>query len=107
MKRSVQRQFGFTARVVYWRGPAPFVYAAIPPDVGAEIQAISSEVSYGWGCIPVLAEIGGQDFRTALFPKDGSNLLPLKAAVRKALPPFDIGDSLAVNMTIEEPGSGL
>jgi hypothetical protein len=93
--------FRFTAEVVYWRGPAPFLYAAIPGEVGAQIQSMSRQVSYGWGCIPVVASIAGQDFATALFPKDGSYLLPLKVAVRKKLPPIEIGDSLEVEMRIE------
>ena len=97
----MQRQFHFTAEVVYWRGPAPFIYAAIPPDVGARIQAVSSKVSYGWGCIPVVAEIGGESFTTALFPRDESYLLPLKVAVRKKLPPMEIGDSVDVSMDFE------
>lgn len=96
-------EFRFTAEVVYWRGPAPYLYAAIPSEVGAQIQAVSSQVSYGWGCIPVVARIAGQDFATSLFPKDGSYLLPLKVAVRQKLPPMEIGDSLDVEMRLEAP----
>jgi hypothetical protein len=93
-------EFSFSAQVVYWRGPAPFIFAAVPGDVGAQIQSVSHLVSYGWGCIAVEAEIGDYRFTTALFPKDGSYLLPLKVAVRKQLPPIEIGDSIAVRMRI-------
>lgn len=34
--------------------------------------------------IPVAATIGGTRFTTALFPKDGGYLVPLKSAVRQA-----------------------
>ena len=36
-----------------------------------------------WGQVPVVAEIDGTRFTTALFPKDGRYLVPLKDAVRK------------------------
>ena len=94
-------EFSFSAQVVYWRGPAPFIFAAVPGDVGAQIQSVSHLVSYGWGCIPVEAEIGDYRFTTALFPKDGSYLLPLKVAVRRKLPPIETGDRIAVRMRIE------
>ena len=41
-------------------------------------------VTYGWGMIPVRARIGNTEFTTALIPKDGSYLLPLKDKVRGA-----------------------
>ncbi|UYN99213.1 MAG: DUF1905 domain-containing protein [Devosia sp.] len=90
--------FSFAAKVVYWRGPAPFIFAAVPSDIGAQIQAVSNTVSYGWGCIAVEAQIGGHGFTTALIPRDGSYLLPLKVAVRQKLPPIEIGDSVDVVM---------
>ena len=34
--------------------------------------------TYGWGVIPVEVRIGGVDFETSLFPKDGGYLLPLQ-----------------------------
>lgn len=93
--------FEFTAEVVYWRGPAPFIFAQVPQDVGAQIQAVSSTLSYGWGCIAVEARIGGIDFTTSLFPRQGGYLLPLKVALRKKLPPIEIGDRLNVEMRFE------
>ena len=46
--------------------------------------AVASIVSYGWGVIPVTARIGTTTWTTSLFPKDGSYLVPLKDAIRKA-----------------------
>lgn len=92
--------FRFSAEIIYWRGPAPFIFAQVPDDVSAQIEAISSQVSYGWGCIAVVAEIAGVAFTTAIIPKNGRYLLPLKVAVRKSLPPIDIGDSIEVAMRI-------
>jgi len=92
--------FSFEGEVIYWRGPAPFLFVALPPATGAEIAALGSAVSYGWVCVPVLARIGAVEFSTSLFPRNGSYVLPLKVAARKALPPMDVGDRLVVHMTI-------
>ena len=46
---------------------------------------LKKQASYGWGVIPVRAEIAGVAFETSLFPKDGTYLLPLAAAVRKRI----------------------
>ena len=92
-------QFEFDATVIYWRGPAPYFYAPIPPAHVDDIRRASKLVSYGWGVIPVEAAVAGIRFTTSLFPKDGGYLLPLKDAVRK---PNGItaGDRIRVGMTI-------
>jgi hypothetical protein len=56
-------------------------------------------VSYGWGMIPVTAQIGRTKWETSLFPKDGRYVVPLKAAVRKA-ETLDLGDTVSVRLTI-------
>jgi hypothetical protein len=99
--------YRFNAEIIHWRGPAPFIFAAVPGDVSAQIEAVSSRVSYGWGCIAVRAEIAGIAFATAIIPKDGRYLLPLKVAVRKRLPPIDIGDSIEVAMQFETRPASL
>lgn len=73
----------FRAPVIEWRGPAPYFYARIPPEESDTIAEFSRALTYGWGAIPVMAQIGATQFRTALFPKDGGYLLPLRADVRK------------------------
>jgi Domain of unknown function (DUF1905). len=72
----------FRAPVIEWRGPAPYFYARVPPDESDTIAEFSRALTYGWGAIPVMAQIGATQFRTALFPKDGGYLLPLRADVR-------------------------
>lgn len=76
-------RFSFSAEVIHWRGPAPFYFARLPADVAAEISRLAKSVTYGWGVVPVEAEIDGTQFRTSLFPREGGYLLPLKDAVRK------------------------
>ena len=67
-----------------WRGPSPFYFVALSPEVSAEVKELAPAVTFGYGMIPGVATIGRSDFTTALFPKDGVYLLPLRKAVRKA-----------------------
>ena len=89
----------FTASIIEWRGPAPFHFAPIPSEKTDGVRWAARLASYGWGCVPVEAEIRGVAFATSLFPRDGGYLLPLKTAVRR-----DIGigpdDRIAVRMRI-------
>ncbi|AKJ15163.1 hypothetical protein ABB07_35425 [Streptomyces incarnatus] len=92
-------ELAFAGRVVQWRGPAPYYFVAVPEAECADIREVAALASYGWGVIPVEARIGGTDFTTSLFPKDGGYLLPLKSAVRRpeGLAP---GDEVTVAMTV-------
>lgn len=74
----------FEGEAIWWRGPAPFVFVPVPAELSAEIKAISSRVTYGWGVIPVVAKIGNSEYTTSLFPKDGTYLVPVKVAIQKA-----------------------
>lgn len=76
-------EFAFEGPVIEWRGPAPFYFVAIPEDQSVDIKDVAKGIEY-WGQVPVTARIGTTHFGTALFPKDGRYLLPLKAAVRSA-----------------------
>jgi hypothetical protein len=56
-------------------------------------------VTYGWGVIPVTAQIGDTSWQTSLFPKDGRYLVPVKAQVRKA-EALELGDVVTVNLIV-------
>lgn len=75
--------FEFEGLVIEWRGPAPFYFVRIPEEESADIKFAAKGVEY-WGQVPVVVRIDGVEFVTALFPKDGLYLLPVKDAVRKA-----------------------
>ncbi len=75
--------FEFEGPVIEWRGPAPFYFVRIPEDHSEDIKFAAKGVEY-WGQVPVCVRIGDVEFSTALFPKDGLYLLPLKDAVRKS-----------------------
>jgi len=90
----------FSGEITYWRGPSPFHFIAVPADDCREIRAISSLVTYGWGVIPVTARIGETQWTTALFPKNGGYLVPVKDVVRRA-EGLALGDAPTVALTIE------
>jgi len=88
----------FSGEVFVWRGPAPYYFVAVPPPESDDIRAISAAVTYGWGMIPVRARIGGTEWRTSLWPKDGGYVVPIKAAVRRA---EDFGEGDVVGVRLE------
>lgn len=90
----------FSNEVVYWRGPAPWYFVPTDDRASDEIEAIARDVTYGWGCIPVDATIGGTTYYTALFPREGAFFVPVKAAVRKK-EQIDLGDVVEVHLTIK------
>ena len=92
----------FTATVIHWRGPAPFHFVAIPGDQVGEVRWAARIASYGWGCVPVEASADGVAFTTALFPRDGGYMLPIKTAVRRQAG-IDLGDTIAMTMRIVAP----
>ncbi len=89
----------FTGDVWYWRGPSPFFFVTVPDDESAELRAVANDVSYGWGMVPVRAMVGGTRWTTALFPKDGRYVVPLKDAVRLA-EQIDQGDTVTVHLEV-------
>ena len=90
----------FRGEIVYWRGPSPFHFIPVPEDGCREIHAISTLVTYGWGAIPVTARIGGTEWTTSLFPKDGGYLVPIKDTVRRA-EGLVLGDEPTIALTID------
>jgi hypothetical protein len=91
-------EFEFEGPVVEWRGPAPFYFVRIPDEDSADLKVAAAGVEY-WGQVPVVVEIGDVTFTTALFPKDGAYLLPVKDAVRKAAG-IQLGQSVAIRLRV-------
>lgn len=89
----------FTGEIIYWRGPAPFLFVAVPWEQSEAIKLIAAQVSYGWGCIPVHARIGETEWKTSLFPKNGLYLVPIKMSVQRA-ESLDVGDHVAIRLEI-------
>lgn len=91
--------FEFSGEVWYWRGPAPFFFVTVPEAEAAEIKRHERMISYGWGMIPVTASIGQTTWTTAMFPKNGRYILPLKDKVRKA-EGIEEGHEIAVSISL-------
>ena len=91
----------FSGELWYWRGPAPFYFITVPDEPSVALHALSADVSYGWGMIPVRARIGGSDWETSLFPRDGRYVVPIKDAIRSA-EGLAQGDTVTVRLTIRQ-----
>ena len=89
----------FQGEVFHWRGPSPYHFVRVPEDAAGLIHAVAPMVTYGWGVIPAEGRVGRTDFTTALFPKDGGYLVPIKDAIRKA-EDLVVGDEVEILLVI-------
>jgi hypothetical protein len=90
----------FTGPVIEWRGPAPYHFVAVPEDEAALIESVSAGITYGWGMIPADVTIGETTWYTALWPRQGSYVVPLKARLRKA-EGIELDDVVTVRLTLD------
>jgi hypothetical protein len=93
----------FSGEIWFWRGPAPWHFVTVPEPESAELEATAAFVSYGWGMIPVTAQIGSTRWETSLFPKDGQYIVPLKTWVRRD-EELEIGDTVTIRLAVRGPG---
>ena len=77
-------QLRFSGEIWFWRGPAPFHFVTVPPAESEMIGEVASVVTYGWGMIPASVTIGDTTVTTALWPKDGGYIVPIKKAIQDA-----------------------
>ena len=98
----MELELAFSGEVIHWRGPAPHHFVPVPPEPAAELAEAAAGLSYGWGCIPVVARTGDTTWTTSLIPRHGGYLVPLKAAVRRA-EGIELGDTVAVQLTASGP----
>jgi Domain of unknown function (DUF1905) len=89
----------FSGEIWHWRGPAPYYFVTVPAAECEALKASSKLVTYGWGMIPVEAQIGSTGWKTSLFPKEGGYVVPLKDSVRKA-EGLEEGDEVTVHLEI-------
>jgi hypothetical protein len=93
-------QMAFSGEMWFWKGPAPWHFVTVPDEECGALEAVSGSVSYGWGMIPVTAQIGDSEWRTSLWPKDGRYVVPVKTWVRRA-EGLDVGDVVTVNLAVD------
>jgi hypothetical protein len=89
----------FKGEIFHWRGPAPYLFVAVPEEPSRDIKEVSALVTYGWGVIPVHARIGKTEWKTSLFPKNGRYLVPIKMSVQKS-EHLDVGDRVVIQLEV-------
>ena len=99
MNNSAQMNIDFSGKIWFWKGPAPWYFVTVPEEQCRDLKAISGSVTYGWGMIPVHARIGKTEWKTSLWPKDDSYIVPIKASVRKA-EKLEEGDTVTLRLGV-------
>jgi hypothetical protein len=89
----------FSGEVWHWKGPAPHHFVTVPEDECEDLAETAAMVSYGWGMIPVTVRIGGTEWTTSLWPKDGRYIVPLRLDVRRR-EGIDVGDTVTVRLAV-------
>lgn len=89
----------FSGLLWFWRGPAPWYFVTVPAEQSGTLKAASGLVTYGWGMIPVHAQIGATRWKTSLFPQGDLYVLPVRASVRQA-EGLNEGDLVPVRMDV-------
>ena len=84
----INLSFSFSGECWLWQAEkAAWHFVTLPKAQSEEISFFNENVSVkkrGWGSVPVIAIIGGSEWKTSLFPqaKEGTYILPIKADVR-------------------------
>ncbi len=91
-------QWVFDGRVIEWRGPAPFLFVPMRKRDTEDVKELARGVAY-WGQVPVIVTIGETEFATAMWPKDGRYLVPIKVAVQRS-EKIGVGDRVRVRVRI-------
>lgn len=89
-----------------WRGPAPYHFVTVPPEVCEELRIVAADVTYGWGMIPVEATIGSTTWETSLWPRAGGYVVPIKDVARRA-EQIELGDVVDVSLVVATRGGRL
>jgi hypothetical protein len=92
-------ELSFDGQLWSWRGPAPYHFISVPPDGVPAIKSLAADVTYGWGMIPAEVCIGASRWKTALWPKDGGYVIPIKDQYRRA-EHLAVGDTVTVGLAV-------
>jgi hypothetical protein len=96
-------EFSVSNPLIEWRGPAPFYFVAIDEADSKIIKSVAMEYSYGWGVIYVTVTVAKTTWTTAVIPKDGRYLIPMKEAMRKAVG-VELGDVVKMKVKLGKNG---
>lgn len=90
----------FTVRGKVWRyeGPGGWHFVSVGAKQSSQVKNTPMLAKVGWGNVPVVARIGGSEWRTTLFPtKEGRYLIAIKADVRRR---EKIAEGATVSITV-------
>lgn len=90
----------FEGEIWYWRGPAPFHFVTVPPVESETIHDVAAVVTYGWGMIPATVTIGTTTVTTALWPKDGGYIVPIKKELQER-EGVTVGDVVSIALDVD------
>lgn len=77
--------YTFSAELWQYLGKGGWYFVSLPTDIALEIRNNLKWQEEGWGRMKAIAEIGGSQWKTAIWfdKKRETYLLPLKAEIRK------------------------
>jgi hypothetical protein len=78
-------EFKTQGELFEWRGPAPYYFVKVDPEISALVKQRAREHTYGWGVVYIHGRIDKTEFQTSLIPKSEIYYVPIKDAVRKEL----------------------
>ena len=82
----------FDGDVIEWRGPAPFIFVAMPPEVSEDVKQEAKSLVY-WGQVPVEARIGETTLRRHCFPRTGAICCRSRSSCNAPRPSVRAGES--------------
>ncbi len=94
-------EFTFEAELYEWDGPQPWVFAALPPDLSDVIDEVHGATDRGFGSRRVEVVLGGQVWRTSIFPdsKNATYVLPVKKEIRRKAAVGE-GDRVEIELSV-------
>ncbi|WP_367915822.1 DUF1905 domain-containing protein [Leadbetterella sp. DM7] len=78
-------KYEFSAKIWRYKGQGGWHFVSFPMELSKEIRDNLKWQEEGWGRLKATAEIGGSEWKTAIWfdTKASTYLLPIKAEIRK------------------------
>jgi hypothetical protein len=98
---TVSVEFSFESELYEWDGPQPWVFADLPGDLADVIDEVHGATGRGFGSRRVEVVLGGQAWRTSIFPdaKRRTYVLPVKKEIRRQAG-VDAGDVVEIGLSV-------
>jgi len=98
----IDLDFTFESEVWLWQAEkGAWHFVTLPHEMSEDIKVFTKHLARGFKSVKVQVTIGETSWSTSIFPskQNGSYILPLKAAVRKA-EDFGVGDRVKIDLRI-------